>query len=519
MAFFQQALTARGLPAERGPEEFRRTWPAWVLSVLVAVAGGIAAVEPKVLIGLLVLGMLTTVVLRTVTLPVRGIYAILWILPWYPFARAAVWTFYPQLPLMASRFWMEIILAVMGAGLVMRTIVYREKVRLVKHDVPFLLLFLAGAYGVLLTLLDKAYLNVVFGIYYGLTPILAYFVVRWSRTNSGDARRLFGALLVTFTLLAVISLIVYIKHPDFMLRIYVANRGAFFKGGVDEVRAYLATVYVRMQSLLLEEDIWGALCSLVSLLCAARWATGRARRGVVVVFWLALLCLILSMSRAAVAGWVLGMGVLALVHRGRRLRVLLLAAAIIGSLAGGYLILRMDTRVKILEHRATSTESGKKAVGLDENRREQWTDAVDTFGRIPSGVGLGRSGFGAMYTRSGPTIVTDGFYFHIAVEQGIIGLILWLAALPGIAWVLWRRALSTADPEMRSLGIGLLAAFTAMCFHAIFANLFDYYGVPAVFFLFAALFMSATDQRQLPALVRARPQDAAATEPQEALRA
>ena len=490
----------------------RQAVVACVCIVIFSLVGIVTVFQPLAGIGLLAAAGLVWVALRIVPRPITGLHVILWVFPSFQIVTCLFYTYYPGLPLIGSRFWLELLLGLMAMGVALRHILRRDRTQLLYADLPVLLLVLSGAYGLTITLTNVSYVSAIFGLSYSLTPILCYFVLRWTQPTSRDLSGVFRVFLFTFVILAILSFLEYFTHPAFMLPVYLTVRHAFFKGlDTNGVLTAMTTYYMRMESLLLEEDFWGALCSLVSLLCMARIATGKAGRLVFVAFILALLGLIYSMSRGATIGWFAGMMVLVAVHQGRRLRVLMIIGALTVAATAAYLIVATDARIVQMEQRIVQSATSDK--GFDQGRHTQFAQANDTFQRFPSGIGVGASGFAALYTHIGAPIVTDGMYYHIAVEQGVPGLIAWGLALPGMAVVLLLRLRMTTDPLLRSWGSGLLAVLGSFVVHCIAANVLDYYYVPDMFFIFFGLFMAGTDSphavrgptRLLPAKSKARP--------------
>ncbi len=454
------------------------------------------------------LGFVIWCTTKIIARPVVAVYAALWIFPWYNLFRAGLWCYYPELPLFASRFWLEILMAFASVGVVTRVILRRTHVILDKDDIPFLLVLLAGLYSLLISAVDHRYFNAVFGVYYSLTPVLCFFALRWCGSTRNDLRVALKILFASFTLIAVLSLIDYYFHPEFMLNIYRVGRGTFFKGDVEDIRQAMVTTYLRMQSLMLEENQWGALSAFVALFCIARMATGRivlrTRSALTALLVLSLGCLVLSMSRGAAVGFTAGLLVMAMVHRGSRVRVILISLALVFALAGVYSVARMDSRIRLIETRLIQSTSYQKQGGatgnifkLDPERQYQWSETVDTFKRMPSGIGLGSSGYAALYTGVGRALTADGIYLRVLVEQGIPGALLWVTGTAAIGFSLLRRLQWTyqaGDALLSSVGIALLAELVCLCVHGLSANTFDYSGAPPLFFIFCALFLRATDR-------------------------
>ncbi len=480
----------------------------WFSATFVALLAALSILQPKLGAALIALAFIIWCTTKIISRPVLAISVALWIFPWYNLFRAALWCYYPELPLFASRFWMEILMSLAFLGVLTRFVLRRTDIVLDRDDIPFFIVLLGGLYALIIAAVDHRYFTAVFGVYYSLTPVLCFFALRWCGSARSHMRQSLMTLFASFILIALLSLADYFTHPDFMLRIYQVGRGTFFQGSVDELRHTMMTSYLRMQSLMLEENQWGALCAFIGLFCVARLAAAqmalRTRIAVLSLLCLSMGCLVLSMSRGAALGFTAGLLVMALLHRGSRVRVLLIAFGILFTLGGLYGIARMDSRVKLIETRfikATSHQGQSSSLGaslkLDPEREYQWTETIDTFVRTPSGIGLGSSGYAALYTGVGRPLTADGIFLRVLVEQGIPGAMLWAVGILAIAGSLRRRlqwSLRAGDPLLTSVGIALLAELVCLCVHGFSANTFDYAGATPLFFLFSSLFLTATDR-------------------------
>lgn len=481
-----------GVVSERGFKAADRAvsptpWIAWVVSLLLALATAGGIVYPK--IGLMAVVLIASLfcAFRILLRPLFGVVLALCIFPVYPLVRAAIWHYEPSIPLLGSRFWLEIILMLTMVSTLVRCIVRREGLRLHWEDVPPLLFVIGGLYGVTLSLMERAWFLAFFGIYFSLTPVLCYFVMRWLRPSSQDLLRIAHVFLASYAVLAVLSLLDYGFHSQAIMDITITNRSAFFQN-VTDPRLHFSTVYVRMQSLLLEENVWGALSSLVSLFCLAYQGTPRPPLWTRCLFVLATLCILLAMSRGAIASWIMGVAVLLLL-RGPHQRRILVVTLVSGLLFGSALLTlrRHDLRIGAIVNRVDEVEMSRE--GLHPDRVRQWENSLQMFLLHPAGTGLGTTGYSAMYTRQRAPLITDGQYFRVAVEQGVPGLITVILALGGTLWALLRHLPTTSGHE-RVLGMTLVAYLCGLCTHSVGANAMDYYYIPAVTWMLIGLFMA-----------------------------
>jgi O-antigen ligase len=179
---------------------------------------------------------------------------------------------------------------------------------------------------------------------------------------------------------------------------------------------------------------------------------------------LALVGLIGSFSRASLFGVVLGLGcalvlVFAVSHFSAR-RKLASAAILIAVAAAMY-----GTVWAVSQH---SPELRERAQGVldpldDESvqiRFDTWERNLDDVAAHPLGRGVGSVG-----AASGPPgrglRTTDNSFLKVLVEQGFIGLALFVGGLFGAVFVLARRMRAGVGDDLRSVGVAALAGFVA----------------------------------------------------------
>ncbi|MBC8101996.1 MAG: O-antigen ligase family protein [Cytophagales bacterium] len=481
----------------------------WLLAAYAGYLGACSVLKPTFGGRLLGVGLLLWMVSRILVNPIASIYLMLWIFPWARFARYALWASFSNVPFFfVSQIWMETLLGLAFASILITAAVRRKRLHLLPADLPFLLLLIAGGYGMLIAVVQQSFSASGLGFCYSLAPVLCYFALRWMDPSPQQLRGICRTFLIAFFLLALLSLADYFFHPAFMLRLYSMNRPGYFRGTVDELRVHLSERYLRMQSLLMEENVWGELCACVALAMIAAIASGigskRTRSALYIVFGSAFLGLALSMSRGAIAGFILGAFVLAVFHpqNQRVLRILCVVGLLLGTT---YLVLRTDPRIRQVEGRFL--EPTKWSNGVDDERTRQWQRGLRSIAETPSGLGVGGAGYGQQSVSLRQAFASDSIYLRVLAEQGVPGTLLWLGGTAGIFVVLLRRlrslnALVLSDfrqaeqgekQQLEVLGAALLASHASLCLHGLSGNTFDYYAVPPLFFLFCGLFMARSD--------------------------
>lgn len=123
-----------------------------------------------------------------------------------------------------------------------------------------------------------------------------------------------------------------------------------------------------------------------------------------------------------------------------------------------YLITSLDG---VLFEQITQTFSSKSASTLISSRSNQWLEAIEAFFQVPlCGLGIGSSGHVALESNPNHPIVTDGSYFKILVEGGIISFIPFMLIL-GFSFLKaykYRRKCYIECPLLFFFGCSLIGA-------------------------------------------------------------
>ena len=468
--------------ALRRPMSRRRIW----LAVTAAVGVGVGIVFPVVGIVLLALILATAAAASIMRRPANGLIIALGIFPFYPSLRGLITVWNLPIPTAGLRFWPELILLLVFASAMIHNMRQQRRFRLrLPDDWPAILWMAFGLYGAVLSGMTQHPLFTIFGLHYALLPPLFYFAVRASRPTEAETSRILRVLFMVYSAFALVSLAEFALHPNITLRLADAARPELrgVTGAADPLLFW--RLYARMQSLLWEENVWGSLSSLVSLLALSRLVYERPSARQWFLILLSTFCLFLSTSRGSIGGWAVGIVIL-LLARGRypeRLRVVLGIAAVF--LAGAYVLLAGDARVQMLTNAAGRT--GLQRGRFGDDRWHQWERGIDIFTRNPSGTGIGTVGYGASNTGIGLTIVADGNYLSIAGETGVMGLVLVAGALIGVLLLLV-RGLQWRYPRPW-IAVGLMGYLCGTCAHAIGANPFEYYWTFPVFWMLLGLYL------------------------------
>ena len=314
---------------------------------------------------------------------------------------------------------------------------------------PPLLRWLALLLGVVLVLyaiqavyspgFDTALQNMVF---FYVPFALMY---RLLREVEWTPERLRACLLITVALGIVFSLVGFVEYAT---KTILLNQKLIV---TNDLHAYFT-----VNSLFYDPDIFGRYLALAMTLLAALLLYRRDRRelwGTVAALAIMWACLVLTLSRSSLGSLLVGLAVLAAL-RWRPSRALVVAVAVI---VVGALVVAATPTTFGLNHGINFASSGRGGLV---------SGGVSLFSERP-GWGYGSGSFVTEYRDHHRNIDTTLSASHtipvtIAAEQGVIGLIAYVALLACAFTMLIRRA--RGDPVRSAIA----AAFAALVFHTMF---------------------------------------------------
>jgi hypothetical protein len=260
--------------------------------------------------------------------------------------------------------------------------------------------------------------------------------IRWT------PERLRGCLFIAVGLGIVFSLIGFVEYAT---KTILLNPKLILTNNLHS--------YFTVNSLFYDPDIFGRYLALTMILLAAVLLYRRERRelwGTVAVLAVMWACLVLTLSRSSLGALLVGLAVLAAL-RWRPSRALVVAVVVIA--AGAAAVAATPTTFG-LNHGVNFASSGRGGLV---------SGGVSLFAHRP-GWGYGAGSFVTEYRDHHHNIDTTLAASHtipitIAAEQGVIGLIAYVALLACAFTVLVRRA--RGDPVRSAIA----AAFAALVFH------------------------------------------------------
>jgi O-antigen ligase len=274
------------------------------------------------------------------------------------------------------------------------------------------------------------------------------------------------------------------------------TRTLFFARDVEVANAY--TTFFRVTSLFKDPSLYGRylVVPIAILLVAVLLRRGRtvewvaAAAACAFLFW----GLFYSYSQSSFVALFVVTFAVALVGMGRRLRIVLLACALLATLAAAAV--------------AAESVNGRSAKDVTSGRSRLIDVTFDAFEARPVwGVGLGgqprasaeESGRGSPSRNASHTTPLT-----MLAELGVLGFALYAWLLGATAW-----ALSMLARRERTLAVGLAAVFLALVVHSLlYAGFFEDPLTWAVFGLTAAGIASTTAIRQCEPAVAEQPSNA-----------
>jgi hypothetical protein len=407
-----------------------------------------------------------------------------------------------KIPIWTSgvRLFPEVSLCLVFVALIARASkVPNTRFRLFPDDLPALFYLLSGVYGFVLCAAYLPLLGPLNGWWVSITPVVFYFAIRFMRPDDAQMERFLRFLLISFTMLALGSFYQYIFRPEWLIQISNSERPYLPAQTAFPPDIYWR-VYMRMESLLLEENVWGTLCAFITLYCLAGlrgWKTPWTQWG---VLGLSLAGMAFSMSRGSFVTCTIGVCVLLLLRGRHRGRILAALAAL--AVVGGWVMSQWGSvagsPMANIALRVSSLEDSDSKKNVASDRSFQWVKGWDIFVRNPSGTGLGTVGYAAHLSGIGTHTVADGIYFRILAETGVPGAILTVCALVGTGWVLFRWIFDFACSQpTRRLGLTLFAFHCGFVIQSIGANTYDFWYIPSLFWTLFGIFVTKCERERL----------------------
>ncbi len=329
--------------------------------------------------------------------------------------------------------------------------------------------------GPVLLYVGLAITSLILGLDYSLSPerlrlffkainsTLLFFSVANCLESKVDLRRLTIALMVCGVIASVIALLLLALPKSAAADLLRALGPIGYPTGPDVLRPIADTDILRAIGSSVDPNVLGGLLMMVSALLAGQLASTRpllTRRWLCLMLAVAVAGLLLTYSRSALGGLLIGATVIG-VYRDRRVLVALVIAALLLPL-----VPQSEVILGRLQSGLAFQDRGA-AMRLDEYR-----NALAVISQYPwFGVGFGESPSIDLF------LGVSSIYLLIGQEMGLVGLSSFLLILALLGWEVVKGLALTRDEEMRGVLQGLAAALIA----ATSAGLLDHYYVNVVF--------------------------------------
>jgi O-antigen ligase len=254
----------------------------------------------------------------------------------------------------------------------------------------------------------------------------------------------------------------------------LATRSLFWNDQI--IRSNEFHTYFRVNSVFWDPNVYGRYLALVTTIAAAAMLWARTRRsfwvltGLILVLWLGL---VPTYSQSSFLALLAGLAVLAAIRWSWRWT---LAAVAVGLVGAVLVVVLVGGSGKVTSDRLNVDLSGRGSLV---------SGGLDLFAEKPI-QGYGSGSFQAAYrdhreNKDAPVTVSHTEPVTVAAEQGLLGLLLYLALVVTALWTLgkgmwggWPAGPVSSPPAGRVARAAILAAFVALLVHTLaYAGFFE----------------------------------------------
>ena len=322
----------------------------------------------------------------------------------------------------------------------------------------------------------------VLGLTYSISPerlrlfiksinsILLFFATINCVRSAVSLKRMILALLLGGVAAAIVA-IVLLYLPEATAAALLSSLGVLgYPTGVDVLRPIADTDILRAIGTSVDPNVLGGLLMTVSAMLVAQLFSPRpllSRRLLWPMAVMAVAALLLTHSRSALGGLVIGAAIVG-VFRDRRLLWLMLAIAAIMPF--------IPQAAVLMERLASGVSFQDRGAAM---RLDEFRDAINLIGMYPwFGIGFGEPPSINLY------LGVSSIYLLIGQAMGLIGLSAFLSVLAILGWQVASALKLNRDDEVGGMLLSLAAALSA----ALSAGLLDHYYANILFPHMVALF-------------------------------
>lgn len=362
--------------------------------------------------------------------------------------------------------WKEVVIIILSISALLYWLKHRAVIKL--DTVNSLALGIVGL-SLLVSIANLAYhTSFLVGLKTNIFPLFLFAIAQVFSESFTD-KKLRYLLFIPAILVTILAILQpYLFHPSLLLKIGYGPEGA---SGTILAGQYIesAATTVRAFSTLGGPNQLGTYL-LIPALAAVSFFIFQKKWQYLVLAILFSVGVYITYSRSALIGLVFGIAVLVALKLPAKLRLATFVglALILGGLF--FLLLSpnqcnyVDALPKSLIH--GSCESGLLS-GSDKQRVESQHNGVVAIAKQPFGYGLGSAGPASFYNTK--PLITENWYLQIAVEIGVLGLLLYLAFFVLLGKEFYQiRSRKSTDHIWPSAGLAIIIAIgvASMFLHA-----------------------------------------------------
>lgn len=340
----------------------------------------------------------------------------------------------------------------------------------------------SGLNPLILLYLGLALTSFTLGLTYSITPerfrlflksinsILLFFSVINCVRDLAGLKRAILAVLISSAGAAAIALAFLFLPTETALRLLGLLAPLGYPTGPEALRPIADTEILRAIGTAVDPNVLGGMLMLAAGLFVGQLFSARPllpRTALLLLLPVVLAALLLTYSRSALGGAVIGATLVGVLRDRRLLVLVLLAVVVFPFLPRDWVFVERIWSGLAFEDRGAAM------------RLNEYEDAINLITMYPwFGIGFGEPPSIDQY------LGVSSMYLLVGQEMGLIGMASFLAILGALAWQLVAGLRSARDEEVRGILAGLAAALVA----ASAAGLLDHYFVNIVFPHMVALF-------------------------------
>ena len=389
--------------------------------------------------------------------------------------------------------WKEIILVVLVIKIIWQSIKTKKfpfKILLV--DKLIFALFIIAA--LTFPILTKDFSTGLLGLRYDFELFLIYFVVRSFEWKKIEIKKSVAIILTAGLFVAVFALLQVSVLPKDFLTNFGYSRAMTWSPDqpLPAFQQIGGTGIARAQSFLAGPNQLGSyLLILLPLALLMLWYQKAKKAKLIfsIYFIIFLAALFFTYSRSAWLGYLIMISIFVFVIANRKFRVYSFGTLILIGLAI-YLVVRNVLSYKFinifLEHQGSTPE-----------RIESLKQAFEIIWKNPAGLGIGKAGLVSLRSPQVDTVIPESWYLQMALELGILGLLVYLGIVVEFFRNLWRKFAQAKDRFYKVLSFGTFLAFIGLAVYSLFLHTWSDISTTLTFWILVGLVFSVDSQKEV----------------------